>query len=179
MIFAETAVAGALLIRPERLEDERGFFARTYCTRELQEHGVDPQVVQRSISYNRLRGTLRGMHFQVAPHQENKFVTCVRGSVHDVIVDLRPESPTFRAWFATALTDVGFETLFVPKGCAHGFITLSDDAVVQYDISEPYHPDAARGIRYDDPTFGIRWPMEPILINARDLGFSPYTPTYR
>jgi dTDP-4-dehydrorhamnose 3,5-epimerase len=174
LIFSETAVAGAFLIRPERLEDERGFFARTYCARELADHGVDSQVVQRSVSYNRVRGTLRGMHFQAAPHQENKFVSCARGSVYDAIIDLRPESPSFRAWFGTTLTDAGFEMLFVPKGCAHGFITLADETVVQYDISEVHHSESARGLRYDDPAFGIRWPIPPVVVNARDLGFPAY-----
>jgi len=174
LIFAETAVAGAFLIRPERLEDERGFFARTYCVRELAEHGIDPQIVQRSVSYNRLRGTLRGMHFQVEPHQENKFVSCIRGSIHDVIIDLRPDSPTYRAWLAATLTDLGFETLFVPKGCAHGFMTLADDTVVQYDISDSHHPESARGLRFDDPSFDLEWPMKPVVINPRDLGFPPY-----
>lgn len=174
MIFSDTAVAGAFLIQPERLEDERGFFARTYCVHELQEHGIDPQVVQRSISYNRLRGTLRGMHFQVEPYPENKFVSCIRGAIHDVIIDLRPASLTYRACFATTLTAQGFETVFVPKGCAHGFMTLSDDTVVQYDISDFHHPESARGIRFDDPSFDIKWPMNPVVINARDLGFPPY-----
>lgn len=174
MNFSDTAVTGAFLIRPEHLEDERGFFARTYCVRELAEHGIDAQVVQRSISYNRLLGTLRGMHFQAEPHQENKFVSCIRGSIHDVVIDLRPASPSYRVCFATTLTDQGFETLFVPKGCAHGFMTLSDDTVVQYDISDFHHPESARGIRFDDPSFAIEWPMSPAVINARDLGFPPY-----
>jgi dTDP-4-dehydrorhamnose 3,5-epimerase len=174
LIFSETSLSGVFLIRPERIEDERGFFARTYCVRELQEHAIDPQVVQRSISYNRVRGTLRGMHLQAAPYQENKFVSCIRGSIHDVVIDLRPDSATYRAWLATPLTDRGFETLFVPKGCAHGFLTLSDDTVVQYDISDFHHPESARGFRYDDPAFGIAWPMDPVVINSRDRGFPPY-----
>ncbi len=174
MIFSDTAVAGATLIRPERLDDERGFFARTYCVRELREHNVDPQVVQRSISYNRVRGTLRGMHFQNAPYEENKFVSCSRGSIHDVVLDLRPDSATYRTWVAITLTSQGFETLFVPKGCAHGFMTLSDDTIVQYDISDFFHPESSRGIRFDDPTFAIEWPMDPVVISARDLALPPY-----
>jgi dTDP-4-dehydrorhamnose 3,5-epimerase len=174
MIFTQTAVAGAFLIQPERLNDERGFFARTYCMRELEEQGIDPRIVQRSVSYNRRRGTLRGMHFQLAPHRENKIVSCSRGAIHDVIVDLRPESPSYRRWIAASLTASGFEALFVPGGCAHGFITLEDDTVVQYEISEFHHPESARGIRYDDPTFAIDWPLAPVVINARDLGYARY-----
>ena len=176
MIFSTTNVEGAYLIRPERLEDERGFFARTYCVRELADHGIDPQVVQRSISYNRLRGTLRGMHFQSAPHEETKLVSCLRGSVYDVVLDLRPSSSTYRRWTAATLTADGLETLFIPKGCAHGFISLADDSTVHYEISEFHYPESARGVRYDDPAFGIEWPLQPAVINSRDLGYLPYAP---
>lgn len=176
MIFEKTAVDGALLIRPERLSDDRGFFARTYCVRELTAAGLDPRVVQRSISYNKSRGTLRGMHYQAAPHEENKLVSCSRGAIYDVVLDLRPQSPTFRRWHAATLSDQNFEALFIPKGCAHGFLTLADEAVVQYDISEFHQPEAARGYRYDDPAFRIDWPFAPAVINARDLGYPPYVP---
>jgi len=174
LIFDETTVAGAFLIRPEPLTDERGFFARTYCARELAEHGLDPQVVQRSISHNRARGTLRGMHYQAAPHEESKQISCTRGSIFDVIVDLRRASPTCGRWFSTTLSADEPRSLFVPKGCAHGFITLADDTIVQYDISEFYHPESARGLRYDDPAFRIEWPFAPTVISARDLAFPPY-----
>lgn len=174
MIFSSTSVEGAFLIRPERVEDERGFFARTYCVRELAEHGIDSQVVQRSVSYNRRRGTLRGMHFQVSPHEETKLVSCLRGSLYDVVIDLRPSSSTYRRWFAATLTADGFETLFVPKGCAHGFISLANDTVAHYEISEFHHPASARGVRYDDPAFGVEWPMSPLVINARDSGYPPF-----
>jgi dTDP-4-dehydrorhamnose 3,5-epimerase len=176
LIFSTTDVEGAFLIRPERLEDERGFFARTYCVRELTEHGIDPQVVQRSVSHNLRRGTLRGMHFQIAPHQESKLVSCVRGSIYDVVLDLRPSSSTYRRWSAATLTADGFETLFIPKGCAHGFISLVDDSTVHYEISEFHHPESARGVRYDDPAFGIEWPLQPTVINSRDLGYPLYDP---
>jgi dTDP-4-dehydrorhamnose 3,5-epimerase len=171
MIISDTPVSGSFLIRPERHEDERGFFARTYCSRELREYGIDPTVVQRSVSYNHAKGTLRGLHYQSTPGEENKFVTCVRGSVFDVAVDIRPDSPTYRRWAAVTLTADGMETLFIPKGCAHGFITLSDGALVQYDISDHYVPELARGIRYDDPAFDVKWPLAPVVVNARDLGF--------
>jgi dTDP-4-dehydrorhamnose 3,5-epimerase len=176
LIFSTTDVEGAYLIKPERLEDERGFFARTYCVRELADHGIDPQVVQRSVSYNRRRGTLRGMHFQIAPHEETKLVSCLRGSVYDVVLDLRPTSSTYRRWSAVTLTADGLETLFIPKGCAHGFISLADDSTVHYEISEFHHPESARGVRYDDPSFGIDWPLQPAVINTRDLGYPPYEP---
>jgi dTDP-4-dehydrorhamnose 3,5-epimerase len=176
LIFSTTDVEGAYLIKPERLEDERGFFARTYCVRELAEHGIDSQVVQRSVSYNRRRGTLRGMHFQTTPHEETKLVSCLRGSVYDVVLDLRPTSSTYRRWSAVTLTADGFETLFIPKGCAHGFISLADDSTVHYEISEFHHPDSARGLRYDDPAFGIVWPLQPAVINSRDLSYPPYEP---
>jgi dTDP-4-dehydrorhamnose 3,5-epimerase len=174
LIFLRTEVDGAYLIKPERIEDERGFFARTYCVRELAEHGIDPQVVQRSVSYNRRRGTLRGMHFQIAPHEETKLVSCLRGSVYDVVLDLRPTSSTYCRWSAVTLTADGFETLVIPKGCAHGFISLADDSTVHYEISEYHHPTSARGVRYDDPAFGIDWPLQPAVINSRDLGYEPY-----
>ncbi len=175
MLFEETAVDGAFLIRPERIEDERGFFARTFCVRELSERGLDPTVVQSSLSYNRRRGTLRGMHFQVAPHEENKLVSCRQGSIYDVIIDLRPSSPTYSRWFGATLTAAGFEKLFIPKGCAHGFITLLDDSIVEYDISNYYHPESARGVRYDDPAFNVVWPMAPAVINGRDQSYPPYS----
>lgn len=171
MIISETAVHGSFLIRPERHEDERGFFARTYCFRDLTEHGIDPTVVQRSVSYNHAKGTLRGLHYQAAPGEENKFVSCIRGSIFDVAVDIRPDSPTYLRWAAVTLTADGMETLFIPRGCAHGFVTLSDGALVQYDISDYYVPELARGIRYDDPAFDVKWPMVPVVVNARDLVF--------
>jgi dTDP-4-dehydrorhamnose 3,5-epimerase len=174
MIFETTDIEGASLIRPERHEDERGFFARTYCVRELAEHGLDPQVVQRSVSYNRRRGTLRGMHFQIAPHEETKLVSCSRGEIYDVILDLRPDSASYRRWYAATLTAENGHLLYVPKGCAHGFITLTDDVIVDYQISDFHHPESARGVRYDDPTFKIAWPFPPVVVNVRDLAFPRY-----
>jgi dTDP-4-dehydrorhamnose 3,5-epimerase len=174
MIFAATAVEGAFLIQPERFEDERGFFARTYCVRELRENGLDSQVVQRSVSYNRKRGTLRGMHYQIAPHEETKLVSCSRGEIHDVIVDLRPDSPSYRRWTAASLSADNGHILYIPRGCAHGFITLTDDAIVDYQISDFHHPESARGVRYDDPAFGIKWPFEPTVINVRDREWRDY-----
>jgi dTDP-4-dehydrorhamnose 3,5-epimerase len=174
MKFLPTDVAGALLIEPERHEDERGFFARTFCVDELARHGLDPKVVQRSISHNRKRGTLRGMHLQAAPHEENKIVSCIRGEIYDVVLDLRPASPSYRRWVGALLTADNHQLLFIPKGCAHGFITLTDDATVHYEISEFHHPESARGVRYDDPAFGIVWPLTPVVVHRRDLAFEPY-----
>jgi dTDP-4-dehydrorhamnose 3,5-epimerase len=171
MKLIETEIPGALLIRPEPIQDERGFFAQVFTLDELGARGLDPTVVQRSVSFNKARGTLRGMHYQLAPHAENKLVSCSQGAVYDVIVDLRPESPTFRRWIGVELTAEGLEALFIPKGCAHGFITLVDRSIVRYDISAKYTPDAARGVRYDDPAFGIVWPMPPTVINARDAAW--------
>jgi dTDP-4-dehydrorhamnose 3,5-epimerase len=175
MLFTSTEIPGAFLVKPERIEDERGFFARTWCEREAAAHGLDPRIVQSSLSFNRRRGTLRGLHFQVAPHAENKLVSCSRGSIWDVVVDLRRDSPSYRRWQAFTLTDENLDAVFIPAGCAHGFITLADDSVVRYDISAFYAPAAARGARYDDPAFRITWPLAPIVISPRDLGFPPYT----
>lgn len=174
MIFEETKLAGTFVIRLERHEDDRGFFARTYCVRELSATGLDPEIVQRSISYNKVRGTLRGMHFQAPPHEENKIVSCTRGAIHDVIVDLRPDSKTYREWLAVTLTAEEGTALFVPKGFAHGFLTLADDTIVSYDISTFYIPEAARGLRFDDPAFAIEWPFAPIVISQRDRGYPAF-----
>jgi len=157
--------------------DERGFFARTYCVREFQEHGLVSTFVQRNISYNRTRGPLRGMHFQLAPHAETKVVSCSRGAIHDVIIDLRPSSPSYRRHIAVALTADSFEALYVPEGCAHGFLTLTDDAVVEYQMSTFHHPGSAGGVRYDDPAFGITWPMAPAVISERDRTYPDFSAT--
>jgi dTDP-4-dehydrorhamnose 3,5-epimerase len=174
LIFEETELSGAFVIRPERREDDRGFFARTYCVRELKAAGLDPEIVQRSVSYNRVRGTLRGMHFQAPPHDENKIVSCIRGAIYDVIVDLRPESKTHRAWLGVTLEAEEGTALFVPKGFAHGFLTLADETAVSYDISTFYVPESARGLRFDDPAFAIEWPFVPSVVSQRDLAYSPF-----
>jgi dTDP-4-dehydrorhamnose 3,5-epimerase len=174
MIFIETEIFGASLLRPERQEDERGFFARTFCVRELSDHGLDSGVVQRSVSSNSRRGTLRGMHYQASPHLENKLVSCSQGAIYDVIVDLRTDSPSYLRWRAFTLTAENLDILFIPGGCAHGFITTADNTVVRYEMSAFYVPDAARGIRFDDPAFAIQWPLEPTVISPRDLAFPPF-----
>lgn len=168
MIFRETPLAGAWVLEPERFADERGFFARTYCRRDFEERGLDPAVAQCSVSFNHRRGTLRGLHFQAAPHEEVKLVRVTRGAVWDVIVDLRPGSPTFRRHFGVALTAEAGNALYIPKGFAHGFQTLEDGSEVFYQISEFYAPESARGYRWDDPAFAIPWPEPVTVISEKD-----------
>jgi dTDP-4-dehydrorhamnose 3,5-epimerase len=174
--FTETKVAGAFLIEPEPIADERGFFARTWCREEFQANGLNPTLAQGNISFNHRRGTLRGLHYQAAPHQEAKLVRCTRGAIWDVAVDLRPGSPTYLAWSGAELTDGNRAMLYVPEGCAHGFLTLTDAAEVTYQMSAPYAPDAARGVRWDDPAFGIEWPGEVLVINQRDASYPDMEP---
>lgn len=168
MIFAETPLAGAWLLEPERFKDERGHFARTFCREDFAARGLDPGIAQCSVSFNHRRGTLRGLHFQAAPHEEVKLVRCTRGAVWDVVVDLRPGSPTFKRHFAAVLSAERGTALYVPRGFAHGFLTLEDGTEVFYQISEPYAPESARGYCWDDPAFGIPWPEAPAVISDRD-----------
>jgi dTDP-4-dehydrorhamnose 3,5-epimerase len=168
MIFRDTGIRGAWLIEPERLEDERGFFARTWDPEEFAERGLNTDLAQCSISYNRARGTLRGLHYQAAPHEEAKLVRCTAGAIFDVAVDLRPNSSSFRGWFGVELSAENRLALYVTEGCAHGFLTLADDSEVHYQISQGYEPDAARGVRWNDPAFAIKWPGEVVVINERD-----------
>lgn len=176
MIFTETSLKGAFVIEPERLEDERGFFARTWCVREFEDHGLNPRVVQCNVSYNKKKGTLRGMHFQVAPHEEAKLVRCTMGAIYDVIIDLRPGSPTYAKQVAVVLSAQNRRMLFVPEGFAHGFQTLEDHAEVFYQMSEIYVPECARGVRWDDPVFGIQWPEDDRIISERDQRYSDFIP---
>ena len=158
MILRETPLPGAFVVDIEPARDERGFFARTFDIKTFAEHGLATVVDQVSVSHNARAGTLRGMHYQAAPHGEEKLVRCVGGAIHDVIVDLREDSPTFRQWFGLDLDAESHRALYIPKGMAHGFQTLTDDAEVLYLISTPYVPEAGRGVRWDDPAFAIRWP---------------------
>ncbi len=168
MIFRETPLAGAWVLEPERIEDERGFFARTWCARDFAARGLDPAIAQCSVSWNHRRGTLRGLHLQAAPHEEVKLVRVTRGAVWDVIVDLRPGSPTFRKHFSLVLSEKNRHELYIPKGMAHGFQTLEDGTEVFYQISEFYAPDSARGYRWDDPAFAIPWPEPVTVISDKD-----------
>ncbi len=174
MIFTAMALQGAFIITPERLEDERGFFARTWCQHEFAVHGLNPCLVQCSISFNKKKGTLRGMHYQAQPHAEAKLVRCTRGAMYDVIIDLRADSPTFRQWAAVDLTADNHCLLYVPEGYAHGFQTLVDDTEVFYQMSEFYTPHHARGVRWDDPAFGIQWPPGDRIISQRDRSYPDF-----
>jgi dTDP-4-dehydrorhamnose 3,5-epimerase len=175
MKFVPAPLDGAFVIELERLEDERGFFARTFCRREFEQHGLDPAVVQCNVSFNRRRGTLRGLHYQLAPHEEAKTVSCMQGALFDVIVDLRLRSASYGRWFSVELSAEARNALFIPAGFAHGFQTLTDDATVYYQMSEYYHPEAARGILWDDPTLAIPWPVENPIVSTRDAAFPPFS----
>ena len=176
MIFSETKLPGAFIIELQRLEDERGFFSRSFCRHEFAERGLNPDVAQCNISFNRDAGTLRGMHYQAAPHAEEKVVRCTRGSLYDVIVDLRRDSTTFRQWVAVELTGENRRMLYIPKGFAHGFQTLMDDTEIFYQISEFYHPESACGVRWNDQAFGIQWPAgDRAILSDRDRNWPDYT----
>jgi dTDP-4-dehydrorhamnose 3,5-epimerase len=174
MIFTETDIHGVWVVEPERYEDERGFFARTWDPDEFAAHGLNPHLAQCSISFNARGATLRGLHFQVAPHEEAKLVRCTAGAMFDVALDLRTTSPTFRSWFGTTLSGENRRALYVPEGCAHGFLTLADATEVHYQISAPHDPDAACGVRWDDPAFGIEWPGEVDVISERDRTYADF-----
>ncbi len=168
MIFTPTPLAGALVIDMERVTDERGFFARSYCTADFAAQGLPFAATQCSVSFNPRQGTLRGLHFQAAPDEEDKLVRCTAGAVFDVLVDMRVGSPTYRHWFGTELTARNHRALYVPKGLAHGFISLVDDTEVFYMISVAYVAGGARGVRWNDPALGIRWPLQPVVMSVRD-----------
>ena len=171
MIFEELPLAGAYVVDMTRAADERGFFARAFCADEFAALGLAGAMSQCSVSFNARKGTLRGLHFQAAPHDEEKLVRCTAGAIFDVIVDIRAESPTFRRWCGTELTADNHRSLYVPKGFAHGFISLADDSEVYYMISVPYVPGFARGLRWSDPAIGIAWPIVPTVISARDAEY--------
>ena len=175
MRFIETALPGAFVIEPDLQHDERGFFARTFCRNEFRQHGLNPDLAQCSISFNRQRDTLRGMHFQAPPHVEAKLVRCTLGAVYDVVVDLRPTSPTFRQWTGVELTAGNRKMIYVPEELAHGFITLADDTEMFYQMSEFFDPACARGVRWNDPAFGIRWPETPRTLSERDQSYPDFT----
>jgi dTDP-4-dehydrorhamnose 3,5-epimerase len=166
--YLSTPLPGVLVLEPEPVEDERGLFARTWDPTEAAEHGLDPTVVQCSTSYNRRRGTLRGMHYQVAPYAEAKLVRCTAGAVFDVALDLRDGSSTYGRWHGVELTAANRRAYYLPQGIAHGFVSLTDDAEVFYQISAPFDAASARGVRWDDPAFGIEWPVPPVVMSERD-----------
>ncbi|RZS79355.1 dTDP-4-dehydrorhamnose 3,5-epimerase [Phyllobacterium myrsinacearum] len=168
MRFTETELSGAWLVETLPHHDARGSFARTFCTQEFREHGLAAEFVQHSASHSLTMHTVRGMHFQKAPHAEVKLVSCIRGAVWDVIIDLRPDSRSYRRYAGFELSEGNHRQLYIPKGFAHGFQTLSNDAVVSYLISEFYHPAAADGVRFDDPAFAIDWPAPPAVLSEKD-----------
>jgi dTDP-4-dehydrorhamnose 3,5-epimerase len=174
VIFHSTPIAGAYWLEPERHVDERGSFSRLYCAREFADHGLDPRLAQASLSTNARRGTLRGMHYSVPPHAEAKVVRCVRGAVHDVLLDLRVGSPSYLESFGRLLTAKDANALYVPEGVAHGFLTLEDESDVLYQMTEFYDPASARGVRWNDAAFRIRWPEEPVVVSDRDRTYPDF-----
>jgi dTDP-4-dehydrorhamnose 3,5-epimerase len=175
MIFTETVIPGAFIIEPERHEDHRGFFARTWCENEAKAHGLTARFVQCSVSYNLRRGTLRGLHYQMPPFEEAKLIRCTMGAIFDVAVDLRRNSPGFRRWAAATLTSDNRRMLYVPEGCAHGLQTLEDNTEVLYQISQFHSPEHARGVRWNDPAFGIEWPTAGRTMIERDRDYPDFT----
>lgn len=175
MIFQEMKIPGAFLIEPERRDDERGFFARVYCEDEFAKHGLHTNFVQCNISYNVRRGTLRGLHYQAVPHGEVKVVRCTMGAIYDVILDLREDSPTYKQWAAAELSIENHRTLYIPTGIAHGFQTLMDNSEVFYMMGTYYHPESARGVRWNDPAFGIEWPaVNERIVSDSDCQWEDY-----
>lgn len=174
MNFLETPLKGAFLIDPEKIEDTRGFFARTWCQREFESQGISFKPVQCNVSYNKKKGVLRGMHYQVFPHQEAKLVWCIKGAIHDVIIDLRPMSPTITQHVSVVLTAENRRMLYIPEGFAHGFQTLENEAEIFYQMSEFYAPECAQGVRWNDPAFGIQWPTDERLISERDQNYPDF-----
>lgn len=174
MKFKELPLKGAFVIEPEMLKDERGFFARTFCTEEFAAHGISPDVIQCNVSFNKLKGTLRGMHYQLEPHGEAKLVRCTKGAIYDVIIDLRPDSETYMSWISEELNENNYKMLFIPRGFAHGFQSLHDDTEVFYQMSNIFVPQAARGIKWNDPAFNIKWPLAPTVISQKDKSYPEF-----
>ncbi len=178
MLFTETSLAGAYTIELQKKGDDRGFFARVFCCREFEELGLAGVFVQVNNSLSAVKGTLRGMHYQLAPKAETKLVRCIRGAMWDCIIDLRPDSPTFTRWCGAELSADNRRMMYVPKGFAHGFITLTDDVEAFYFVDEFYAPQAERGVRWNDPKFGIDWPVEPVVLSDKDGNHRDFDPAY-
>lgn len=168
MIFRETTIQGAYLVDIKRITDDRGFFGRAFCRKEMKELGLNDVIAQTNLSSNPKKGTLRGLHYQDLPARESKLVRCTRGSLFDVVVDLRKESATYCKWFGAVLTADSFQMMYVPEGCAHGFLTLEDNTDIMYEVSEYYTPETEKGILWNDPFFGIEWPLQPVVISEKD-----------
>lgn len=174
MKFTETKLKGAFIIDIEKLEDERGFFARSWCVNEMKEHDINVNILQTNISYNKTKGTLRGMHYQIEPYQEAKLVRCSRGSIFDVIIDLRKDSSTFKQWIGVELSAENYKMLYIPEDFAHGFITIEDNTEVSYLMSEIFVPGAGATIRWNDPLFNIKWPLDPVIMSEKDKSQTDY-----
>lgn len=174
MKFIKVPLEGAYIVELEPVVDERGFFARCWCRQEFLTHGLNPHLAQCSVSFNERKGTLRGMHYQDVPNIEAKLIRCCSGVIYDVILDLRPISPTYKKWFAVELSATNRKMVYVPEGFAHGFQTLADKSEVFYQITENYRPESARGVRWNDPQFGIEWPIEDLILSPRDRTFPDY-----
>ncbi len=174
MIFTRTSVSGAYVIDVKRIGDDRGFFGRLWCEKEMADMGLVSRICQSNIGVSTKAGTLRGLHYQQSPHQEVKIIRCPRGAIYDVVVDLRPDSPTFKRWFATELNAGNSRMMYVPEGCATGYQTLVDDTEICYHTSEFYHPESATGVRFDDPAFGIEWPLPVTAISDNDIGWPDF-----
>ena len=175
MKFNETRIPGVWVVETEPAEDERGWFSRSWCKKEFAAHGLNTEMMQCGMSLNRRKGTLRGMHYQSEPHGECKLVRCLRGALHDVVVDLRPHSPVFRQVVAVDLTQDNLKAIYIPEGVAHGFQTLVDDTLVYYQMSEYYESSAACGVRWDDPAFGIEWPLADLILSDKDQNWPDFT----
>jgi dTDP-4-dehydrorhamnose 3,5-epimerase len=176
LTFQETAVESAFIIDPEKREDDRGFFARTWCVDEFAAHGLHPRFVQGNVGHSAARGTLRGLHYQVPPHEEAKLVRCTAGAVWDVVVDVRPDSPTFGRWVGVELSSANHRMLYVPEGCAHGYQALEDGSEVFYLVTNFYAPGHERGVRFDDPFFGIEWPLPVSRVSDKDRSHPDFNP---
>jgi len=175
VLFQETKLPGAFVIELQKHEDERGFYARSWCQKEFEAHGLNLRMVQCNVSFNKVKGTVRGLHYQVPPCVEAKLVRCTRGAIYDVIVDLRHESSTYKQHFSEVLSSNNYKALFIPEGFAHGFQTLEDNSEVFYQMSEFYSPEHQRGLRYNDPAFEISWPIEATVISDRDRNYENFT----
>ena len=168
MIFQKTPIKDLVIVDLDRIEDERGFFSRCFCKEEFENNDLDSNVIQANISYNKSKGTLRGVHYQLSPYQETKFIRCLKGAIYDVVIDLRKDSPTFKQSFGIELSSENRTALFIPKDFAHGFITLCDDAEVMYLVSQKYMPCSEKGIKWNDKQFNIQWPLQPVSISDKD-----------
>jgi dTDP-4-dehydrorhamnose 3,5-epimerase len=175
MIFTETKLKGAFEIEIKKLEDDRGFFGRSWCANEMKDHGLKNNLCQANTSFSIKKGTLRGMHYQSDPYQETKLIRCTRGAIYDVIIDLRPTSPTYKQWIGVELTQDNYKMLYVPEDFAHGFITLEDNSEVTYLVTQFYTPGAEKGLRWNDPAFNIQWPFEPVIMTEKDKTHPTYT----